>query len=67
MTKTAIESHNQSGGITAGTVNMGDSSGFATNLPSPPKESRARALLWWVSGIASLVGVGIAAYRVFIG
>lgn len=66
MTKTTIESNNQSGGITAGSVNIGDGSTFGT-LPTPPRESRARAVFWWVFGIAGLLGVGIAGYQFFIG
>lgn len=59
-----IRSENQSGGITAGNVNVGAGSNLSVQADQP-KESRAKSIFWWVFGLASLVGVAIAAYQFF--
>jgi hypothetical protein len=56
---TNISSTGQKGGITAHTVNAGGA--------IPPKPSWAKRVMWWVVGIATVVGAIAGVWQVFLG
>lgn len=61
-----IKSENQSGGITAHTVNTGESTVttlHSENLDAVPKESKAKTISYWVFGVGGLIGVILAFFK----
>ncbi len=45
-----IKSKNQSGGVTAQNVNVGNFEPFSM-IQSPKKEGKLKAVIWWVFGL----------------
>ena len=65
MSNVNIKSENQSGGITAQNVNAGGGAQF-NSTSTPEKESRPKAIFWWVFGVAGLLAACISIYKFFI-